>query len=254
MSVELGLNIFQKLWVIIKSFFWKNTDIMYINSNVKIFNIKDAKYLVRSSNVKIINCQSKKSITLNDLRKHFLKSRLNLFQILRNLQESSLITYCGFCSSMFGVYDGFKIGNTFKFQLIDYNNKYYSINENLKYKDHFISIDDSKKEINIIISSSYDISKNKVQSVPTYSFDKKGPNKLNSTYLNEIYSFVRSILDSCCSTDVRKVNLYIAGKQSVNFIVGLAIQTYHPQVFVHEYRDNRFKFYMDLFNGKIMEE
>ena len=66
-------------------------------------------------------------------------------------------------------------------------------------------------------------------------------------------SFTKNILDSCSNSEIEKVNLYIAAKQSVNFIVGTAIQSFHPKIFVYEYRDNRFKYCMDLFNSKIME-
>ena len=254
MEIKLGLTIIQKICAIFKSLFWKNKNVIYVNSNVKIFNIEESKYLVKPSDVKIINCQSKKSSSLKDLKRHFLIMRINLFQILRNLRESSKITYCGFCSTMFSIYDGYQIGNTTNFQLIDFNKNYYLINDNIEYSSKKMSLDDSKKEINIVISSSYDISNLKIKDFPSYRFDIKEPNLLNGFYLSNIYFFVKSILDSCGDYNIKKVNLYVAAKQSVNFVVGLAIQNYHPQIYVYEYRENKFKYCMDLFNNKIIEE
>lgn len=254
MNISLGLNIIGRLWASLKAIFRKNKNVVYIDSNVKNFNIEEGKALISPTDSKIINCQSKKSSSLKDLKMHFLKIRINLLQIMRNLNDSSNITYCGFCSSMFSVYDGFQIGNNIRVKLIDFNSKYYLIDVNISYDKNIIQIDDSKKEINIVISSSYAISKSKIKNVPTYFFDVQEPRKINRDYLNKIYSFTKNILDSCGNTDVKKVNLYIAAKQSVNFIVGTAIQSFHPKIFVYEYRDNRFKYCIDLFNSKIMEE
>lgn len=253
MNINLGLNIIERLWALLKAFFWKNKNIVYIDSNIKNFNIEEGRFLIKPTDSKIINCQSKKSSSLKDLKIHFLKIRINLLQIIRNLRDSSKIIYCGFCSSMFSIYDGFRIGNNARFKLIDFNNEYYLIDVNILQNKNITKIDDTKKEINIVISSSYTISKSKIKNVPTYFFDESEPKRINCDYLNKVYSFTKNILDSCSNSEIEKVNLYIAAKQSVNFIVGTAIQSFHPKIFVYEYRDNRFKYCMDLFNSKIME-
>lgn len=254
MNIDLGLNIFEKALSLIKTLFWKNKNIVYIDSNVKNLNIEEIRPLIKPSDSKIINCQSKKSSSLRDLNRHFLKMRINLFQILRNIRDSSNIIYCGFCSSMFSVFDGYQVGNNIQFHLIDFRSEYYLIDSNALYlkKEDFI-IDDSKEEINIVVSSSYSISESKIKNVPTYSFDILEPQKIDCDYLKKVYSFIKNILDSCGGLNIKKVNIYIAAKQSVNFVVGTAIQNYHPRIFIYEYRDNRFKYCMDLFKNKIME-
>lgn len=253
MSKRLALTIIQKLPGLIRSIFWKNKYIVYINSNVKNLNVEEIIPLITPSNSKYINCQSKKLNEVESLRKHYRKARINLYQILKNSRDSSKITYCGFASQMFSIYDGYILGDTLKTEFVDYNGKFYKIHSNIKHVSKSIDIDDSGEEIDIIISTSYDIDLSKCVDAPKYVFDEKAPNKITTQYLSKVYSFVKNVLDSCGKTKVKKVNLYITAKQSVSFIVGTAIQSYHPVVNVFEYRGNHFKYYLDLSKSEIIE-
>lgn len=140
MNINLDLNIIERLWALLKAFFWKNKNVVYIDSNVKNFNIEEGRFLIKPTDSKIINCQSKKSSSLKDLEIHFLKMRINLLQIIRNLRDSSKIIYCGFCSSMFSIYDGFRIGNNARFKLIDFNNEYYLIDVNILHNKKILKL------------------------------------------------------------------------------------------------------------------
>ena len=254
MNAQMILDILGIIWAILKSLFWRNSNIVYVNSNVKAANLKQIAEKLSLEKYKCVNCQSKKKNGLRALKRHFRKMRISLYQIQRNIVDSSKITYCGFASQMFSIYDGYILGNTFQYRFIDFNGKYYEFSPTIKDPVEQISLNGcNEEEVSLIISTSYDIDATKCLKNKQYVFYKKAPEKITSTYLNEVYAYVKNFLDACGKTNIKTVNLYITAKQSVSFIVGTAIQSYHPAVRIYEYRDNKFKYYLDLSKGKIFE-
>lgn len=255
MNVGSWISFIVKICGFIKSLHWKNKNIVYINGNVKNLNVEEIRKLIVPSDSKYINCQSNKNNSISSYKKHFLKQRIDLYQILRNCRDSSKITYCGFSSQMFSVFDGYVLGDTLNYNFIELkpNNEYYLFSEKKKFVKQDVKIDDSTEEINLIIETSYKIDTNKVLNNPIIKFDEQEPAKLTNDYLNKIYSFVKSTLDECCHKNIKKVNIYLTAKQSVAFVIGSAIQSCHPHVSVFNYDNNEYKYYLDIQSGKIKE-
>lgn len=252
MNADLVLNVVELLFRFAKLIFWKNMNVVYINSNVKPTNKEDLPK-ISPSNSKYVLCQSKKSSSVSSLRNHFCRMRVNLFQILKNVNNISNFTYGGFASQMFSIYDGYILGDTLKYNLLGYNGDYYFIPFKPTHCVERYNIDDSMREINLVLSTSYEIDISKCKKIPTLIFNEQAPNTLDSEYLNKVYSYVKNVLDSCGKSNVTRVNIYITAKQPVSFAVGVAIQNYHPAVSIYEYRNNHFKYYLDLSVAKIFE-
>ena len=255
MDAGSWISLIVKFCGFIKSIFWKNKNIVYINGNVKNLNIEEIKGLIKPSDSKYINCQSNKNNSISSYKKHFLKQRIDLYQILRNCRDSSKITYCGFSSQMFSVFDGYVLGDTFNYNFIELrtNNKYYKVTEKKHFIRQNVEIDDTTGEINLIIETSYEIDTNKILNNPCVKFSEQEPSILNNEYLNKIYSFVKSALDECCHKNIKIVNIYLTAKQSVAFVIGSAIQSCHPYVRVFHYDNNEYKYYLEIQSGKIKE-
>lgn len=252
-NIGLVLNVFGKIWGVIKCFFWRSKDIVYVNANVKNANLEEIKYHIKPSGSKYVNCQSQRKAGLRALKWHFLKMRMSLFQIQRNAVDLSKFTYCGFASQMFSVYDGFILGNTMKYNFVDFNGEYYPISSTIKSKIAEWDLKQPLDEVDLVISTSYEIDTRKCKGKAQYVINDKAPDVITDEYLEGIYAQVKGFLDSCGNSNVKRVNLYITAKQSVSFVIGTAIQQFHPVVRVYEYRGNEFKYYLDLSKGKIFE-
>ena len=252
-NIGLALNIIGKIWGIIKSLLWRNKNIVYVNANVKSANLEKIRYHVQPSDSKYINCQSQRKPGIKKLKWHFLKMRISLFQIQRNVVDLSKITYCGFASQMFSVYDGFILGNTLQYNFVDFDDEYYLITPFIENQSAGWNVIQNVDKVDLIVSTSYIIDPAKCKSKTQYFINKPAPAKITNEYLNQIYAQVKGFLDSCGHSNVKKVNLYITAKQSVSFVIGTAIQQYHPAIRIYEYRDNEFKYYLDLTKGKIFE-
>lgn len=253
-AITLIIKILGKLYSLIINC----TRVIYISSNVKILNKNDIENKITKFENKIfIENQKIDCNKLKKYKKHHFFQKILLHAITLKLKKFKDIIYCGYSSQMFSIYDGYVLSNINKYHFLEYNNRnYYLIDYKNINQKRKIDIDFSKNEINLIISTSYNINIDDCKNVPNIIFDKK-IDKINSEYLNDVYNFVKNTLDSCCQNKegqkINRVNIYITAKQSVSFIVGTAIQSYHPDIYIYEYRENRFKYYMDLKHDKIME-
>ncbi|MCR4660685.1 MAG: SAVED domain-containing protein, partial [Clostridia bacterium] len=196
-----------------------------------------------------------KKNSLKSYKRHFRKQKINLVQIIKNMRDASKITYCGFSSQMFSVFDGYILGDTNNYDFIEIkkNNSYYLISEKRKNIQDTIILDDYNQEINLVVETSYQIDESKCLNNPTIKLDMQEPTRITNDYLNKVYSSVKNILDACGSKNIKTVNLYMTAKQSVAFIVGTAIQSYHPKVRVFNYDNNNFKYYLEVQRGVIRE-
>ena len=135
--MELKMKLLEKIFAFILSKFWKNKNFVYINSNKKNLNIESIKSLVKPSDSKILNCQTNKTASIHSLKSHFVKNKIYLYQIQKNIRDNYTFYYCGFPSQMFSIYDGYV------FQLYG---QYFSLIE-MGYqvkKIRFHSMDDNK--------------------------------------------------------------------------------------------------------------
>lgn len=251
--MELKINFIQKIIAYILSKFWKNKNFVYVNANKKNLNVESIKSRITPSDSKILNCQTNKTSSIYSSKKHFAKSKLYLYQIQKNIRDNCSFYYCGFPSQMFSIYDGYVLGNTHypKFLELGTNEKFYSIDFKLKIKENKIEDILDYKEINLVIESSYIIDSTKLNNCPTYYFKEKAPDKITSEYLNKVYNFVKSFLDKSNNYNIKKINLYITSKPSVSYVVGTAIQSYHPNIKIYEFINNEFAYYLNLNKGKI---
>ena len=137
MSEFESISSFLKMIGFIKSLFWKNKNVVYINGNVKVLNVEKIRHLISPTDSKYINCQSKKSNKLFSYKWHFFKQKINLIQIVRNCMDSSKLTYCGFSSQMFSVFDGYILGDTLNYNFIELkaNNQYYLIAKKINFQN-----------------------------------------------------------------------------------------------------------------------
>ena len=254
--MEQKISLIMKTWAFIKSIFWKNKHFVYINANKKNLNIETIKPLIQPSNSKILNCQTNKTVSIKSSKRHFLKNKIYLYQIQKNIRDNCSFYYCGFPSQMFSIYDGYILGNTHypKFLELGANGKFYFVDFKFKGKDIKVEELTNTEEINLVIESSYVIDKNKLKNCPTYFFDEKVPMKITNEYLNKVYNFTKSFLDKCNNYNIKKVNLYITSKPSVSYIVGTAIQAYHPNIKIYEFINNKFAYYLNLNEGRIEEK
>lgn len=252
-NMELKIKLFEKIFAFILSMFWKNKNFVYINSNKKNLNIESIKPLVKPSDSKILNCQTNKTATIRSSKRHFAKSKIYLYQIQKNIRDNCIFYYCGFPSQMFSIYDGYILGNTQypKFLELGANEKFYSVDFKLKIKESETENIFDSEEINLVIETSYMIDENKLKKYPTYYFKEKAPNKITGEYLNKVYNFTKSFLDKCNGYKINKVNLYITAKPSVSYVVGTAIQTYHPNINIYEFINNEFAYHLNLNKGRI---
>lgn len=251
--MEQKIKLLEKTYAFISSKFWKNKNFVYVNSNKKNLNIESIKSLVKPSDSQFLNCQTNKTNSFHSLKKHFAKSKIYLYQIQKNIRDNSSFYYCGFPSQMLSIYDGYILGNIQypKFLELGLNEKFYSVDFKLKIKESKTEIMVDSEEINLVIESSYIIDKNKLKKYPTYYFKEKAPDKITSDYLNKIYNFTKSFLDTCNQYQIKRVNLYITSKPSISYVVGTAIQTYHPNINIYEFINNEFTYYLNLNKGRI---
>ena len=187
-NIGLVLNVFGKIWGAIKCFFWRNKNIVYVNANVKNANLEEIKYLIKPSDSKYVNCQSQRKTGLRALKWHFWKMRISLFQIQRNVVDLSKFTYCGFASQMFSVYDGFILGNTMKYNFVDFNGEYYPISSTIKSKIAEWDLKQPLDEVDLVISTSYEIDTRKCKGKAQYVINDKAPDVITDEYLEGIYA------------------------------------------------------------------
>ncbi len=251
--MNFDVSLLYKIWSFIRTFFWKNENIIYINSNKKRQNkdnIDDAD--IKTRKYKWLICESNTKLGYKFYRAHLLKMKYKLYDILRNSNDSNDLVYSGFVSPMFSAYDGYCIGDTRKISFVDIdsgNSKPYKIEYEKKYIKNEIRVS-NKDAINIAFECSYDI--NCVEELD-YKFSEKSGNKVSNKYLQSVYSYARNLLDSCLKNNVQRINIFIAAKQPISFVIGTAIQSFHPTVYIYEFQEGKYSIPMIIQKGKIGE-
>lgn len=254
-NVIEGLSIILKVVAWIGSLFWKRKNIIYLNSNKKACNFEEIceSRCVNSNDAKVINISKNAPVHFKQYKAHFRKMQYHLYQIKRNLSSHKYFAYGGFVSPMFAVFDGAQIGNNIKVELICYDNDlnvYYSIDYHRKSSNSPDGVDLSDfdgKEINIVISSTYKIAPSKYDSsIKTFEFDEKLSGRVTDEYLQKVYRFIEGVLVGTQGSNVTRINLYIAAKQPICYVVGTAIEERHPEIEVYEYDGNRYSYSLNL--------
>jgi hypothetical protein len=263
-AISASLDIFAQLYYFIKSLFWKNKNILYINSNKKVFDEKPiGRCLPKDIDIddyKNITVNSDLKIGFKNAKAHFLRMKKSLFEISQNLKRDPKIIYGGYVSVPFAVFDGYCLGDNHEYELV-YTSKnnmdMYSAKftkERKTAKQHF-DIKKHEKVVNLLIPSSYPISHDAVSTnEPIFEFPNTAEDLIEDDYLNSLFYFISDFLDECREKCVGCINLYIAAKQPVSFVTGTAIQAHHPLVNVFEFENGKYTWNLEVQNGKIIEE
>ena len=241
--MKIDLPLITKIIAAITTLFWKNSEIIYIDSNIKVFDIGNIDEKTKTRNKRIVNCQTISKLGNKKDMCHLFKMKFHLFQILKNCTESANIVYCGYASPMFSIYDGYCLGDNRNYTFIDTRrdkNLTYMIDYKKKYTRCRIDFDYSAEEINILVSSSFTISHYKCKKCKSYEFNNRCKDTIDCNYLNLVYSYIRSVLEISKQSSVKRVNLYVAARQPVSFIIGTAIQSSDPPVFVYKFENNEY--------------
>ena len=249
--MKFNVSVLYKIWSCVKALFWKEDNIIYINSNKKRQNkdnIDDAG--IKTRKYKWLICESNIKLGHKFYKMHLLKMKHRLYDILRNSNDSNDIVYSGFVSPMFSTYDGYCIGDTRKITFVDLDSntsKPYKVEYEKNYIRSKVKVVE-KEVVNIAFECSYNI---KYKQEFDYRYSKKSGSRVEKEYLQNIYSFTRNLLDSCSLNNVKRVNFYIAAKQPINFVIGTAIQSFHPKVYVYEFLEGKYFKYMIIQKGRL---
>lgn len=246
-----------KMAAFLKSLFWKNKNLIYINSTKKIFDHSGIDNQQATKNAQSIFNESKTNkIGFNFVKIHFAKMKFHLYQIQRNINYSPQITYAGYASVPFAVFDGYCLGDNHSYHFFDTTK-----NENETYKIVFSKkrIEDNKftilesEEVDLIISSSFKVDRKFAKNGNVYDFDNQIGDKVSAEYLNKVFYFVSDFLDACGKSGVKKVNLYCSSRQPVSFVIGMAIQSHHPEVVAHEFEKNNYSWSLSIQKAKLQK-
>lgn len=249
--MKFKVSFLYEVWSYIRTLFWKNENIIYINSNKKRQNKDNIDDVgIKTRKYKWLICESNVKLGYKFYRIHLLKMKHKLYDIARNSNDNNDLIYSGFVSPMFSSYDGYCIGDTRGVTFVDLDSntsKPYKIKYEKNYTKSEMPV--SKKDIvNVTFECSYNI--NCVDDI-TYRYQEKSGNIVDEKYLQNIYSFTRNVLDSCSQNNVKRVNFYIAAKQPVSFVIGTAIQDYHPIVYIYEFKEGKYCMPIIIQEGKL---
>lgn len=239
----------------LKTLFWKNSKIIYINSNKKNQNVNKIDELIPTKDRKWVICQSNTKFGYKFYKHHLFKMKKRLFDITRNLSETDQLVYSGFVSPMFAAYDGYVLGDNRNYIFIDTDSNStdaYKIEYKKRFLKNYEFNEEQYEEINVFFSCSTDINMSEFKGKNFY-FNKKSKNKVDTKYLQEVYSYTKSLLDYSNKNNVKRVNMYIAAKQPVSFIIGTAIRSGHPKVFIYEYSNGKYTLPLLIQDGKILK-
>lgn len=254
-----SLSCLIKFIQILKALFWKNSNIIYINSNKKIFDqsILD-KLSGRQKYKKIINESNVNKIGYASKEYHFQKMKIQLYQITRNLRYKPEIVYAGYVSTPFAIYDGYCLGDNHNYTFFDttkdvqksyrinFAKKRYTTTNNFDLKNNL-------EEVNLLISSSYTINYSHIDSEEIYEYKNIIGDKLNDEDLNDVFYYVSDFLDECRNKNVNRVNLFCSSRQPIAFVVGSAIQKHHPEVYAFEYEGGKYTWSVNIQKGKLIK-
>ena len=253
--MKIDISLIYKIWSFIKSIFWKNSNIIYINSNKKIQSKEMIDKVTTTNGYHWVICQSNTKLGYSFYKYHLLKMKKSLYDITRNSKELNRVTYSGFVSPMFAVYDGYVLGDNRKYCFIDScskNSKSYKIdyekktNESNSIEKPFTDI------VNVLFPCSFKI-KIENDNNNIYKFNTFLIDKVTEKYLQEVYSYAKRVFDLCNECGVKRINLYISAKQPVSFIIGTAIQSYHPPIYIYEYEGGKYTYSLLIQKGKIID-
>lgn len=249
--MNFDVSFIYKIWSFLKTIFWKKENIIYINSNKKM-QIKDnIDEVIKTRKYKWVICESNIKLGYKFYNIHLIRMKKNLYDILRNSSDSNDLVYSGFVSPMFAVYDGYCIGDVRKITFADLDSstsKAYKV----QYEKNYLKkdLDDviNKDVINIFYECTNDIKSD----IPAdFKYSQKSGKKVTKQYLQDIYSFTRNTLDLCLKNNVKRINFYIAAKQPIGFIIGTAIQSYHPTIYVYEFLEGNYLMPLIIQKGKF---
>lgn len=249
--MKFKISVIYKIYSFYKTLFWKSENIIYINSNKKRQNKDNIDNVgIKTRKYKWLICESNTKLGYKFYKIHLLKMKHKLYDILRNSSESNQLIYSGFVSPMFSVYDGYCIGDTRSIIFVDMDSG-TSEPYKIEYKKEFM-----KKELNIVNNNiiniafecSYDI--NCVNDIH-YRFSEKSGNRVSAEYLKSIYSYTKNLLDLCLENGTKRINIFISAKQPISFVIGTAIQSYHPTVYIYEFQEAKYSTPLIIQKGKI---
>ena len=253
--MNVDVSLIYQIFSAVKTIFWRNDKIIYINSNKKIQSKESIDSLTGTKNYHWINCQShfKGGFKLKNYKYHLLRMKKHLYDISRNLEVTHHLTYSGFVSPMFAAYDGFCVGDNVNCTFIDCdsgNSTAYKINYFKNLQETPALEKPGAKSVNVLFCCGHEINIPNTN-LPTYCFSRKFVKRLTQSYLHEVYTYAHAVFDLCKDSDVKRINLYIAAKQPISFVIGTAIQALHPKIFVYEMVGNEYKYAMCIQTGKL---
>ena len=117
--MNFNVSLCYKAFSFLKGLFWKNENIIYINSNKKRQGKEIIDAITGTMKYKWLVCETDAKSPLKLYNIHLLKMEKHLYDIYRNSSDSGELIYSGFVSPMFSVYDGYRIGDARKITFID---------------------------------------------------------------------------------------------------------------------------------------
>lgn len=252
-----GIGVAKIIINLIKAHFWKNNDLIYIHSNNKFF--EQDKISTAKRNTKWIVHESINKIGPRFIKIFLNRSKANLYQISRNLNFKPYITYAGYASVPYAVFDGYCIGDNHNFTFLDStknSSAIYKVEFSKTRGNNFNSfaIPDGVLEVDLLISCSFPIDKALAKTKHVYELSDMSGNKVTSEYLSKVFYWVSDFLDECRNKGVCEVHLLCSSRQSVSFIVGTAIQRHHPLVTAYEFERGKYTWGLQIQNGKFKKE
>lgn len=190
--MKFDVSFIYKIWSIFKTIFWKEENIIYINSNKKMQRKDNVDEVIKTRKYKWIICESNTKLGYKFYKMHLLRMKKSLYDILRNSSDSNDLVYSGFVSPMFSIYDGYCIGDARKITFVDIDSgtsNPYKILYEKNYKKHDLTNVINKETVNIIFECTCDIKKD----IPSdFKYSQRSSNKVSKQYLQETKSLTAS--------------------------------------------------------------
>lgn len=159
----------------------------------------------------------------------------------------AVIHYGGTPPVSLGFYSGYLIGNTSNVNLWDYDRNacvWHSLDRGFDDNRPVIDqdgFDQSKNEVAIFMSISFDVEPSAIECSPTSSIIKirmpeiHHDNMSSLSKLNDFCSAFRSLINNLSQHKINKVHIFCAAQASFNFSIGRQITKNHPTFVVYEY-------------------
>lgn len=194
--MDIDISILYKAWSFVKTLFWRNNKIIYINSNKKIQSFGSIDSLTKTKGYHRINCQSrfKSNFKLRNYKLHLFRMKRHLYDISRNSDEADCITYSGFVSTMFAAFDGYCLGDNKNYCFIDCNSGNsvsYKINYSKKLTETPVLDKPTTKSVNVLFCCGHTINNVNLNGT-TYHFIRPQINKITQSYLRDVFTFSKN--------------------------------------------------------------